>query len=175
MHHPPAVSTWVRASRLTGGLVMIFASLASLQAVIFLTQNSWNTWQSQVIAALLLASIALVLRLSRHRDEGQLQWTGEVWSPELHEQFPGRDWILTRIIWLAGCEPGRNQGGSQDTFSRYIYLHGTPDSEPMGVPLSHGCVRLRNADLLDLFTRVPVHCRVLIDEASCPDWAAADC
>ncbi len=80
MHHPPAVSTWVRASRLTGGLVMIFASLASLQAVIFLTQNSWNTWQSQVIAALLLASIALVLRLSRHRDEGQLQWTGEVWQ-----------------------------------------------------------------------------------------------
>lgn len=103
------------------------------------------------------------------------RWTGEVFSPELQAQCPGRDWILTRILWLSGCELGRNRLGRVDTFRRYIYLHGTPDSEPMGVPLSHGCVRLRNADLLDLFARVPVHCRVLIDEAPCPDWAAADC
>ncbi len=101
------------------------------------------------------------------------QWTGEVWSAQLHEQFPGRDWILTRILWLAGCEPERNQGGNQDTFSRYIYLHGTPDCEPMGVPLSHGCVRLRNADLLQLFPRVPAHCPVQIVEAACPLWASA--
>ena len=78
---------------------------------------------------------------------------------------------LASLIWLAGCEPGRNQGGSQDTFSRYIYLHGTPDCEPMGVPLSHGCVRLRNADLLQLFPRVPEHCAVQIAEAACPQWA----
>lgn len=101
------------------------------------------------------------------------RWTGEVWSPALHEAFPGRDWILTRILWLSGCEPGRNRLGAVDTFRRYIYLHGTPDSEPMGVPLSHGCVRLRNADLLELYPRVPLHCAVRIDEAPCPEWAAA--
>ncbi|UVE19215.1 L,D-transpeptidase [Pseudomonas sp. LS44] len=102
------------------------------------------------------------------------RWTGEVWSTALSEQFPGRDWILTRILWLSGCEPGRNRLGAVDTFRRYIYLHGTPDSEPLGVPLSHGCIRLRNADLLKLFPRVPVHCAVQIEEASCPQWAAIE-
>ncbi len=102
------------------------------------------------------------------------RWTGEVWSSALAEQFPGRDWILTRVLWLSGCEPGINRLGAVDTFRRYIYLHGTPDTEPMGVPLSHGCVRLRNADLLQLFPRVPPYCAVLIDEAACPQWAAAD-
>lgn len=100
------------------------------------------------------------------------RWTGEVWSPALHAQFPGRDWILSRILWLSGCELGHNRLGAVDTFRRYIYLHGTPDSEPMGVPRSHGCVRLRNADLLELFPRVPLHCVVQIDEAPCPLWAA---
>lgn len=101
------------------------------------------------------------------------RWTGEIWTPVLHAQFPGRDWILTRILWLSGCEPGFNRLGPVDTFRRYIYLHGTPDSEPMGVALSHGCVRLRNADLLHLFDQVPLHCPVRIDEAACPQWADA--
>lgn len=102
------------------------------------------------------------------------RWTGETWSAELGEQFPGRDWILSRILWLSGCEPGINRLGAVDTFRRYIYLHGTPDSEPMGVPLSHGCIRLRNEDIVELFPRVPVHCPVTIDEAPCPQWATAD-
>ncbi|MBF0675960.1 L,D-transpeptidase [Pseudomonas sp.] len=101
------------------------------------------------------------------------RWTGEVWTPALHAASPGRDWILSRILWLSGREPGRNRLGEVDTFRRYIYLHGTPDCEPMGVPLSHGCVRLRNTDLLELFGRVPLHCPVRIDEAPCPDWATA--
>lgn len=100
------------------------------------------------------------------------RWTGEVWSPSLHEQFPGRDWILTRILWLSGTEPGFNRLGAVDTFRRYIYLHGTPDCEPMGIPLSHGCVRLRNADLLELYPRVPVGCPVRIDEAPWAEYAA---
>ena len=100
------------------------------------------------------------------------QWTGEVWSQELHQQYPQRDWILPRILWLSGCEPGINQGGEVDSQQRYIYLHGTPDCEPMGVPRSHGCVRLRNTDLLQLFPRVPLHCVVQIAEAACPQWAA---
>jgi L,D-transpeptidase YbiS len=77
--------------------------------------------------------------------------TGERYCPELAQRHPGRDWILTRILWLTGCETGRNRGGSVDTLRRYIYIHGCPDSEPLGVPLSHGCIRMRNRDLLELF------------------------
>lgn len=102
------------------------------------------------------------------------RWTGEIWSPELHAACPQRDWILTRILWLSGCEAGRNQGGEVDSLQRYIYLHGTPDCEPMGIALSHGCVRLRNADILQLFPRVPLHCAVQIDEAACPHWQAVE-
>ncbi|WP_183165105.1 L,D-transpeptidase [Azomonas macrocytogenes] len=101
------------------------------------------------------------------------RWTGEIWSSELHEAFPGRDWILSRILWLSGCEPGFNRMGKVDTFRRYIYLHGTADVEPMGVPLSHGCIRLRNSDLIELFPKVPVHCPVRIEQASCPTWLQA--
>ncbi|WNL37532.1 L,D-transpeptidase [Halomonas sp. PAMB 3232] len=79
------------------------------------------------------------------------RFTGEVFSPTLGEQNPDRDWILTRILWLCGLEPGVNRGGSVDSQRRYIYLHGTPPHEPMGVAASHGCVRLRNQDLLWVF------------------------
>ena len=90
--------------------------------------------------------------------------TGEIWSPELHAAHPGRDWILTRILWLCGCEPGHNRFGEVDTMRRYIYIHGAPDSAAMGVPGSHGCVRMRNDELVELFDRVPVGCEVMIHE-----------
>jgi L,D-transpeptidase YbiS len=77
--------------------------------------------------------------------------SGEIWTPELAAQTPGRDWILTRILWLSGCEKGYNRGGTCDTMRRYIYIHGTPDSTRVGMPGSRGCVRMRNADLLELF------------------------
>lgn len=80
--------------------------------------------------------------------------TGEIYSPALAAAHPDRDWILTRILWLTGDEPGHNRGGRCDTLRRYIYIHGTPDSAPMGVPGSHGCIRMRNADLLVLFDQV---------------------
>lgn len=89
--------------------------------------------------------------------------TGEIWTPELHAQHPGRDWILSRILWLSGTEPGHNRLGSCDTMRRYIYIHGTPDTEPMGEPLSHGCIRMRNADIVDLFDRLPVYTPVVIE------------
>ena len=82
--------------------------------------------------------------------------TGEVWSADLSAQHPGRDWILTRILWLSGCEKGYNRGGSCDTMRRYIYIHGTPDTVETGRPGSHGCVRMRNTDLLELFDAVKV-------------------
>ena len=90
--------------------------------------------------------------------------TGEIWNAELHAAQPGRDWILTRILWLSGCEPGFNRLGNVDSMQRYIYLHGTPDSEPMGEPHSHGCIRLRNADIAELFDLVPVHTTVTLLE-----------
>lgn len=86
--------------------------------------------------------------------------TGEIYSPALAAEHPGRDWILSRILWLTGCEPGINRGGAVDTLRRYIYLHGCPDEFPMGEPLSHGCIRMRNADILTLFDQVPVGTRV---------------
>ena len=81
--------------------------------------------------------------------------TGEVWTPALAAANPGRDWILTRILWLSGTEPGFNRLGEVDSMRRYIYIHGTPDTEPMGVPLSIGCVRMRNRDVVELFELVP--------------------
>lgn len=90
--------------------------------------------------------------------------TGEIWSPQLAAEHPQRDWILTRILWLSGEEPGVNRLGNVDSMRRFIYIHGTPDSEPMGIPCSHGCVRMRNADVLELFDLVPVGCPVLIHE-----------
>lgn len=90
--------------------------------------------------------------------------TGEIWSPELAEQYPGRDWILTRILWLSGCEPGFNRLGDCDTMRRYVYIHGSPDTAEMGVPGSHGCIRMRNADLIELFERVPCYTAVEITE-----------
>lgn len=90
--------------------------------------------------------------------------TGEIYSAELAEHCPHRDWILTRILWLSGCEVGKNRGGHCDTMRRYIYIHGTPDSEPMGIPASHGCIRMRNTDLAELFTLTPLYASVLIHE-----------
>ncbi len=81
--------------------------------------------------------------------------TGEIYTHELKVQFPERDWILTRILWLSGTEVGRNRLGNVDTMRRYIYIHGMPDSEPLGVPGSIGCVRMRNGDLVELFDLVP--------------------
>lgn len=80
--------------------------------------------------------------------------SGEIWTPELAQTFPERDWILTRILWLSGVEPGHNRGGECDSLRRFIYIHGTPDSEPMGEPCSHGCIRMRSRDIRDLFDQV---------------------
>lgn len=77
--------------------------------------------------------------------------TGEVYSKELAEQFPNRDWMLTRILWLSGCEPGFNRLGTVDTMRRFIYIHGSPDTAEMGKPGSIGCIRMRNSDILELF------------------------
>ena len=84
--------------------------------------------------------------------------TGEIYDAELGASHPERDWILSRILWLSGLEEGVNKGsnsqGGCDTYRRYIYIHGTPDSEAIGLPFSHGCVRMRNQDIIELFEQV---------------------
>jgi len=90
--------------------------------------------------------------------------TGEQWSPTLHARYPGRDWMLTRILWLSGCEPGRNRLGEVDTMRRYIYIHGTPEIAEMGQPGSIGCIRMRNADIVELFDLVPPFTEVVISD-----------
>lgn len=90
--------------------------------------------------------------------------TGEIYSLALRAQFPDRDWILTRILWLSGLEIGKNRLGNVDTLRRYIYLHGTPDDVRMGVPGSHGCVRMRNVNIMELFDNVAAGTKVLIEE-----------
>lgn len=88
--------------------------------------------------------------------------TGEIYSPQLRALHPQRDWILTRILWLSGLEPGKNRLGKVDTMRRYIYIHGCPDEDPMGVPSSHGCVKMRNAEIIELFEQVEAGTRVHI-------------
>ena len=90
--------------------------------------------------------------------------TGEICTPELMAQSPNRDWILTRILWLSGKELGKNRLGNVDTMQRYIYIHGTPDLTEMGKPGSHGCVRMRNADMVELFDLVEAGTPVVIYE-----------
>lgn len=90
--------------------------------------------------------------------------TGEIFTPELAKRYPDRDWILTRILWLSGCEVGFNRLGNVDTMRRYIYIHGSPDTVKMGKPGSIGCIRMRNQDLLEIFDKVTVGTPVEIRE-----------
>lgn len=90
------------------------------------------------------------------------QPTGEIYTGELGNAHPDRDWILTRVLWLAGLEDNHNRLGNVDTLQRYIYIHGAPDDTPMGKPGSHGCIRMRNDDLIALFEKVSVGTHVSI-------------
>lgn len=92
------------------------------------------------------------------------RWTGEIWTPQLQQQYPERDWILSRILWLSGCEIPRNRLGNMDTFRRYIYIHGTADEHLLGQPYSHGCIRMRNQDLIELYPQLVDACVIDINE-----------
>ena len=90
--------------------------------------------------------------------------SGELYTPALQARYPERDWILTRILWLSGLEVGRNRLSEVDTMRRYIYIHGCPDGVPVGVPGSHGCIRMRNLEIIELFDQVRVGTRVRIED-----------
>lgn len=88
--------------------------------------------------------------------------TGEIYTSALGAKYPERDWILTRILWLSGLEKGKNRLGHVDTMRRFIYIHGTSDEAAIGRPVSHGCIRMRNADILKLYNQVPVGTRLVV-------------
>lgn len=90
--------------------------------------------------------------------------TGETYSPEMAKRYPGRDWILTRILWLSGLDRGYNRMGHVDTMRRAIYIHGSPDTADMGKPGSRGCIRMHNRDIVELFDLVAVRTAVNIQE-----------
>ncbi|MHB8455218.1 MAG: L,D-transpeptidase family protein [Acidiferrobacterales bacterium] len=115
------------------------------------TPRGWHVIRAKIGAGLAPGAVLVSRRA-----------TGEIYTPGLRRSFPDRDWILTRILWLSGLEPGRNRLGSVDTMRRYIYIHGCPDEDPMGVPSSRGCVKMRNHEIVELFDRVPAGTRVHI-------------
>lgn len=123
------------------------------------TPRGWHTIRAKVGSGAKINSVFVGRRL-----------TGEIYSPELRQQCPDRDWILTRILWLSGLEPGKNRLANVDTMQRYIYIHGCPADEPMGIPSSHGCVRMRNEDVIALFDQVGVGTRVCITEGPVPEY-----
>lgn len=90
--------------------------------------------------------------------------TGEIFTPRMMSEFPGRDWMLSRIMWLSGKQPGFNRLGDVDTMKRYIYIHGTPYEDQLGEAVSHGCIRMSNLDVIDLFSRVEIGCSVYIKQ-----------
>jgi len=87
-----------------------------------------------------------------------------LYTPALAQLYPQRDWILTRILWLGGLQPGFNRYGNTDSTWRYIYIHGTADEQALGSPQSHGCIRMHNHDLIALFDRLPNGTKVFIDQ-----------
>jgi L,D-transpeptidase-like protein len=90
------------------------------------------------------------------------RFTEEIYSPQMRMLHPARDWILTRIMWLSGLDRGKNRLGDVDTMRRYVYIHGCPDEDEMGVPSSRGCIKMRNAEIIQLFDLVPVGTPVVI-------------
>jgi len=90
--------------------------------------------------------------------------TGRIWNKEDAESHPNQDWVLSRILWLSGKELGVNRLGSLDTMQRFIYIHGTPDESQLGEPFSHGCIRMSNDDVIELFDLVSVGTIVYINE-----------
>ena len=116
------------------------------------TPTGWHTIRAKIGEAQVLNSVFIGRRP-----------TGEVYTSKLMDDFPQRDWILSRILWLGGLEPGKNRYGKVDSTWRYIYIHGCPDELMTGKPESHGCIRMKNADVVDLFNRVDVGLKVLIE------------
>ncbi len=116
------------------------------------TPRGWHQIRARIGATLPINSVLVARR-----------WTGEIYHSALAKRFPQRDWILSRILWLGGLEPYRNRYGEVDSTWRYIYIHGSPDESFNGQPQSHGCIRMKNADIIQLFSQIHSQTRVYIN------------
>lgn len=121
-------------------------------------KNSYKTPRGAHVIRAKIGATAPINAIFRQR-----RFKGDIYTPELNEQNPHSDWILTRILWLSGMEPGFNRLGNVDTMQRYVYIHGSPNERPIGIPTSRGCVRMRNEDIIEFFDLVPVGTRVYIE------------
>jgi len=74
-----------------------------------------------------------------------------------------KDYVLTRILWLEGLDPGLNRGPGIDSRTRYIYIHGTNQEHLLGTPASHGCIRMANDDVVELFAFVRRHRDLIVN------------
>ena len=119
------------------------------------TPRGWHVIRASRVACIGAGSVTNTVFRGRRA-------TGEIYTPALRQQSPERDWMLTRILWLSGLEPGFNRLYDVDTMRRYIYIHGCPDEDVMGIPSSHGCIKMHNTDLITLFDLIPVGTHVLI-------------
>lgn len=117
----------------------------------FKTPRGWHIVRAKIGADFPLNSVFVKRR-----------FTGEIYNAELGLLYPDRDWILTRILWLSGLEKGFNRLGNVDTMQRFVYIHGSPDERPVGVPTSHGCIRMQNQDIIELFDLVTYGTKVYI-------------
>ncbi len=116
------------------------------------TPTGWHKIRAKIGASLPLNTVFIGRRT-----------TGEIYTPDLNNKYPQRDWILSRILWLGGLEPRKNRYGKVDSTWRYIYIHGCPDELMTGKPESHGCIRMKNIDVVGLFNSVNIGLRVLIE------------
>lgn len=152
---PPALEGGLRWAPDAPGKVLMQVSISTAANGVGQQRGSYQTPLGRHVVRAKIGHNALINSVFVGRRP-----TGEIWSPELAEKFPDRDWILTRILWLCGLEPGKNRFGDVDTMRRYIYLHGSPDSVAMGEPGSIGCIRMRNRDIIELFDRIPAQTTV---------------
>lgn len=89
---------------------------------------------------------------------------GKIASIEGRPRATGKDYVTSRIMWLSGLDQGLNKGPGVDSYSRYIYIHGTHEEGLIGRPASHGCIRMRNADVIELFDQIPLKTLVWIEQ-----------
>ncbi len=90
------------------------------------------------------------------------EYNGKIAKVLTDKQKAGGDYVTTRILWLEGEEPGINKGRNIDSYNRYIYIHGTPEEGLIGQPASHGCIRMKNSDVMELYDLIEEGTPILI-------------
>jgi hypothetical protein len=170
-HAGDAIAMWVSVDeqmfRIVRGRDILFETRCATAANG--TGSEWNSLKTP------LGWHHVVQKLGAGAPWGQVfrsrQATHDVWRPG---DSVTEDLVLTRVLVLTGDEPGKNKGGNVDSLMRGIYVHGTNAEERIGTPSSHGCVRLRNDDVIRAFEIVPDASPLLITEHAAERAPAAE-